>query len=75
MFATYIYTGTNHVMSADNIFTTIALVNILRMPMAMLPFLIVASVQVPTVFRGATGILDVGKFVSAGLYFIHVGFE
>lgn len=61
MFATYIYTGTGHVMTADNIFTTIALVNILRMPMAMLPFLIVASVQVPTVNLRVE--LDVGTFV------------
>lgn len=46
MFTTYVMTDPTHILTADKIFTSLTLLNILRMPMAMLPFLIVASVQV-----------------------------
>lgn len=45
MFTTYVMTDPTHILTADKIFTSLTLLNILRMPMAMLPFLIVASVQ------------------------------
>ncbi|KAK7067583.1 Canalicular multispecific organic anion transporter 1, partial [Halocaridina rubra] len=45
MFATYVYSDPLHVLTAEKVFTSIALLNILRMPMAMLPFLIVGIVQ------------------------------
>ncbi|XP_042861563.1 multidrug resistance-associated protein 1-like isoform X1 [Penaeus japonicus] len=45
MFATYVLTDPTHILTAEKIFTSITLLNILRMPMTMLPFLIVAAVQ------------------------------
>ncbi|XP_069159719.1 multidrug resistance-associated protein 1 [Procambarus clarkii] len=45
MFATYVLSDEEHILTAQTIFTSISLLNILRMPMAMLPFLIVAVVQ------------------------------
>ncbi|XP_069939625.1 multidrug resistance-associated protein 1 isoform X2 [Cherax quadricarinatus] len=46
MFTTYVLSDSNNILTAQMIFTSLSLLNILRMPMTMLPFLIVAAVQV-----------------------------
>ena len=46
MFATFLLSSPTHILTAEKIFTSLSLLNILRMPMTMLPFLIVASIQV-----------------------------
>ncbi|KAK8748985.1 hypothetical protein OTU49_015624, partial [Cherax quadricarinatus] len=45
MFTTYVLSDSNNILTAQMIFTSLSLLNILRMPMTMLPFLIVAAVQ------------------------------
>ncbi|XP_050728628.1 multidrug resistance-associated protein 1-like isoform X5 [Eriocheir sinensis] len=45
MFATFVLSSPTNILTAEIIFTSVSLLNILRMPMMMLPFLIVASVQ------------------------------
>ena len=45
-FATYVLTSPSHEMTADLIFVSLTYFNQIRMPMSMLPFLIVQFVQV-----------------------------
>ena len=46
MFLTYVLSSPDNQLTAQKIFVSISLSNILRMPMSMLPFLIVATAQV-----------------------------
>lgn len=45
-FATYIYTGDDHVLTAERAFVSLSLFSIIQMPLAMLPILIVYMTEV-----------------------------
>lgn len=45
-FFTYIYTGDDHVLTAERAFVCLTLFDIIRMPLAMLPLLIVYAIEV-----------------------------
>ena len=47
-FAVFVAVSPNNVLTAEKAFTSISLFNILRFPLAMLPMLIAAMVQVRT---------------------------
>ena len=51
MFATYAFSSSDHILSADVIFVSLSLLNILRFPMTLVPLLIVYLVQVKTALR------------------------
>lgn len=46
-FATYVYSGDDHVLSAEKAFVCLSLFDIIRLPLALLPLLIVYMVEVP----------------------------
>ncbi len=45
-FATYIFMGDGNILTPDKAFVTLSYLNIMRMPMAVLPFMIIGLVQV-----------------------------
>lgn len=45
-FFTYVYTGDDHVLTAEKAFVCLTLFDIIRMPLAMLPMLIVYMIEV-----------------------------
>lgn len=45
-FFTYVYTGDDHILTAERAFVCLTLFDIIRMPLAMLPLLIVYMVEV-----------------------------
>ncbi|RXG67820.1 Multidrug resistance-associated protein 1 [Armadillidium vulgare] len=46
MFLTYVLSDPLHVLTPDKVFVSITLLNIMRMPMTMFPFLLISTVQV-----------------------------
>lgn len=48
---TYVYTGEDHVLTAEKAFVCLTLFDIIRMPLAMLPLLIVYMVEVKFVYN------------------------
>jgi len=60
-FAVFVSVSSDNMLTAEKAFTSIALFNILRFPLAMLPMLIAAMVQVGTHTRtdGRTDEMDV----------------
>lgn len=45
-FFTYVYTGDDHILTAEKAFVCLTLFDIIRMPLAMLPLLIVYMIEV-----------------------------
>lgn len=45
-FAVYVYSGDDHILSAEKAFVCLALFDIIRLPLALLPLLIVYMVEV-----------------------------
>lgn len=46
-FATYVYSSDDHVLTAEKAFVCLSLFDIIRLPLALLPLLIVYMVEVP----------------------------
>lgn len=69
-FFTYVYTGDDHVLTAEKAFVALTLFDIIRMPLAMLPLLIVYMVEVKYFQRSVR--LNYRKWICASKQMISI---